>query len=89
MKKIWQTHILQDTKLKRKNFFKKSALTILFQTFANKVELNLKFNLLQQSKIKDAYFPYFGCQKNQITKNCFLVTESTTFFSSANLTYDS
>lgn len=67
MKKIWQTHILQDTKLKRKEIKKKSALTILFQVITNKVELNLKFNLLQQSKIR-GLLPYLGCQKNQITE---------------------
>lgn len=88
MKKIWQTHILQDTKLKRKKIKKKSALTILFQTIANKVELNLKFNLLQHSKINEAYFPYLGCQKNQITEKCFPSNKRHTSFSPITLTSD-
>lgn len=53
------------------------------------MELNLKFNLLQQNKIKEAYFTYFGCQKNQITGKCFPTNRKyTQLFSCTNVTSD-
>lgn len=64
MKKIWQTHILQDTKLKRKEIVLKSALTILFQIIT---KWNSTLNLIFCNRVKLGLLPYSGCQKNQIT----------------------
>lgn len=88
MKKIWQTHILQDTKLKRKEIKKKSALTILFQIITKKVELNLKFNPLQQSKMRLTALFRVPEKSNYTIGKCFPIKRKY-FFSPINVAFDS
>lgn len=87
MKKIWQTHILQDTKLKRKKLKKKSALTVLFKTIA-KWNSTLNLIVCNEVKLKMPTSLILGARKIKLQENAFLPTESVPNSFSTNLTSD-